>query len=64
MHTLKNSKLIKLKKDKKIKKVVMCSGKIYFDLVEAREKAKDDRCSFYKVEQLYPFPVKQLRKAA
>ena len=35
-----NSGLIKLKKDNKIKKVVMCSGKIYFDLIEAREKKK------------------------
>ena len=32
--------LIKLQEDKKIKKVVLCSGKIYFDLVEAREKIK------------------------
>ena len=33
--------LIELKKDKKIKKVIICSGKIYFDLVEAREKTKN-----------------------
>ena len=37
---LKNSRLIKLKKDKEIKKVVLCSGKIYFDLLDAREKQK------------------------
>ena len=35
----KNSNGIKLKSDNKIKKVVMCSGKIYFDLIEARMKA-------------------------
>ena len=57
---LKNSKLIELKKDKKIKKVVMCSGKIYFDLIEAREKFKDDKTVFIRIEQLYPFPVKHL----
>merc|ERR1711991_1056454 len=52
--------LIKLQKDKKISKVVMCSGKIYFDLVEAREKAKNDNVAFIRIEQLYPFPVKTL----
>ncbi len=57
---LKESKLIKLQKNKKIKKVVMCSGKIYFDLLEAREKTKDDRTVFIRIEQLYPFPVKHL----
>ena len=59
---LENSKLVKLKKDNKIKKVVMCSGKIYFDLIEAREKVKNDRVVFLRIEQLYPFPVKQLGK--
>ena len=54
------NKLISLEKDKKIKKVVMCSGKIYFDLLEAREKSKNDEIVFIRVEQLYPFPVKHL----
>ena len=57
---LETSKLIELKKDKKIKKVVMCSGKIYFDLIEAREKTKDNGTVFIRIEQLYPFPVKHL----
>ncbi len=57
---LDNSDLIKLKKNKKIKKVVMCSGKIYFDLLEAREKTKNDGVVFVRIEQLYPFPVKTL----
>ena len=52
--------LIKLKKDKDIKKVVMCSGKIYYDLIEAREKYKNDRVTFIRIEQLYPFPAKTL----
>ena len=59
---LEESKLIELQNDKKIKKVVICSGKIYFDLIEAREKAKDDKVVFIRIEQLYPFPVKQLGK--
>ena len=48
------------KKDDKIKKVVMCSGKIYYDLIEAREKLKNDKVTFIRIEQLYPFPVKTL----
>ena len=53
--------LLELKsKDSKVKKVVMCSGKIYYDLIEAREKYKNDRVTFIRVEQLYPFPVKTL----
>ncbi len=57
------SGFIKLKKDKKIEKVVMCSGKIYFDLLEAREKAKNDKIIIFRIEQLYPFPAKSLAKA-
>ena len=38
----KENKLISLKKDNKIKKVVMCSGKIYYDLIEKRKIKKDD----------------------
>ena len=52
--------LIKLKKDKKIKKVIICSGKIYFDLIDAREKTKNDTIVFIRLEQIYPFPVKRL----
>tara|TARA_Y100000590_G_scaffold307703_1_gene347420 strand:+ start:566 stop:3460 length:2895 start_codon:yes stop_codon:yes gene_type:complete len=57
---IKDYGLIKLHKDKKIKKVVMCSGKIYFDLLEAREKIKNDKVYLIRIEQLYPFPVKTL----
>ena len=53
---------IKLKKPNKIKKVILCSGKIYFDLVEAREKLKRDDVIFFRIEQLYPFPAKALVK--
>jgi len=54
--------LIQLNQDKKIKKVVMCSGKIYFDLIEAREKIKNKEVFIIRIEQLYPFPVKTLAK--
>jgi 2-oxoglutarate dehydrogenase E1 component len=52
--------LIKPNNDKNIKKVIMCSGKIYFDLIDAREKAKNNKVIFIRVEQLYPFPAKTL----
>ena len=57
---LKGYGLNKLKEDKKIKKVVLCTGKVYFDLVEAREKIKQDEVFLIRIEQLYPFPVKTL----
>ena len=57
----KMTNLLELKKrDEKIKKVVMCSGKIYYDLIEARENFKNKNVTFLRIEQLYPFPVKTL----
>tara|TARA_B100001121_G_scaffold297804_1_gene304680 strand:- start:5238 stop:8111 length:2874 start_codon:yes stop_codon:yes gene_type:complete len=58
----KSKGFIKLKKSEKIKKVILCSGKIYFDLIEAREKLKRDDVIFFRIEQLYPFPAKALAK--
>ena len=57
---LKANKLIQIKKDKQIKKVVMCSGKIYYDLIEERERVKNNEVVFVRLEQLYPFPAKTL----
>ena len=54
--------LIELKEDKYIKKVIICSGKIYFDLIDAREKIKNNEVVFIRLEQIYPFPVKRLGK--
>ncbi len=53
---------IKLKSNSDIKKVILCSGKIYFDLLAAREKLKKDDVILFRIEQLYPFPVKSLVK--
>ncbi len=58
----KENNLISLKKDNKIKKVVMCSGKIYYDLIEERERTKNNDTVFVRIEQLYPFPAKTLAK--
>jgi len=58
----KEEGFIKLKKSNEIKKVILCSGKIYFDLLHAREKMKIDDVIIFRIEQLYPFPVKPLVK--
>ena len=57
---IKTNKLIALKEDKKIEKVVICSGKIYYDLIEEREKIKNNKVVIVRLEQLYPFPAKTL----
>ncbi|MFN5936934.1 MAG: 2-oxoglutarate dehydrogenase E1 component, partial [Sphingobacteriales bacterium] len=46
---------------KKVKKVLFCSGKLYFDLAEYRQKNKIDEVALIRLEQLYPLPVKQLK---
>jgi len=51
---------IKLAKDSKIRRVVLCTGKVYFDLYEDREKRGIDDVYLLRVEQLYPFPLKAL----
>ena len=56
----KTKGFIKLKKAKKIEKVILCSGKVYFDLLEAREKIKKNDVVIFRIEQLYPFPAKAL----
>ena len=53
---------IKLKKNSEIKKVILCSGKVYFDLLDAREKVKKNDVILFRIEQLYPFPAKSLVK--
>ncbi|MEH6721490.1 MAG: 2-oxoglutarate dehydrogenase E1 component [Aurantimonas endophytica] len=51
---------IKLVKDDKIRRVVMCTGKVYYDLLEEREKRGTDDVYLLRLEQLYPFPAKAL----
>ena len=51
---------IKLVPDDKIRRVVICSGKVYYDLYEEREKRGIDDIYLLRIEQLYPFPTKAL----
>ena len=43
-----------------IKKVILCSGKIYYELLEEQEKLKNKDTAIVRLEQIYPLPVKQL----
>ncbi|HAA93855.1 MAG TPA: 2-oxoglutarate dehydrogenase E1 component [Rhodospirillaceae bacterium] len=47
--------------DDQIKRVVLCSGKVYFDLLEERDKRGAMDTYLLRLEQLYPFPTKSLR---
>jgi len=51
---------IKLVRDAEIRRVVLCSGKVYYDLYEAREAAGINDIYLMRIEQLYPFPGKAL----
>jgi 2-oxoglutarate dehydrogenase E1 component len=52
----------KLKADDKIKRVVMCSGKVYYDLLEERDARGIDDIYLMRVEQFYPFPAQSVVK--
>jgi 2-oxoglutarate dehydrogenase E1 component len=56
----KKGEAIKLVKDDKIRRVVLCTGKVYYDLYEEREKRGIDDVYLLRVEQLYPMPLKNL----
>ncbi|MDP3351457.1 MAG: 2-oxoglutarate dehydrogenase E1 component [Hydrogenophaga sp.] len=47
-----------VKKAAKVKRVIACSGKVYYDLVKKRTEREDDDVVILRVEQLYPFPHK------
>ncbi|MCT4554720.1 MAG: 2-oxoglutarate dehydrogenase E1 component [Pelagimonas sp.] len=48
--------------DDKIKRVVMCSGKVYYDLLEERDRRGIDDVYLLRIEQFYPFPAMSLVK--
>jgi 2-oxoglutarate dehydrogenase E1 component len=43
----------------KVEKIIFCTGKIYFDLLEEQENRKSSNTAIVRIEQLYPFPQKQ-----
>ena len=46
--------------DKDVKRLILCSGKIAYDLMEARDASGDKNTSIVRIEQLYPFPTEPL----
>ncbi|MGZ8247313.1 2-oxoglutarate dehydrogenase E1 component [Methylomagnum sp.] len=46
----------------KITRVVLCSGKVFYDVVETRRKEHLDHVAILRIEQLYPFPFEEFRR--
>ncbi|QPQ56284.1 2-oxoglutarate dehydrogenase E1 component [Allosphingosinicella flava] len=46
--------------DQDVKRLVLCSGKVAYDLIDARDKAGDRNTAIIRIEQLYPFPSEPL----
>jgi len=61
-HEVFDDSAVTTAKLKKVKKVLFCSGKIYYDLLERKEADKREDVAIVRMEQLYPFPVKQMEK--
>jgi 2-oxoglutarate dehydrogenase E1 component len=51
----------KLVKDEKVNRVIITSGKVYYDLFEARAERKIDDIAIIRMEQYYPFPARELK---
>jgi len=56
----KGNSTLKLKADDKIKRVVLCSGKVYYDLLAERDARGQDDTYLMRLEQIYPVPKKSL----
>lgn len=52
----------KLAAGEKIKRVILCTGKVYYDLLQGRREREIDDITILRLEQLYPFPDKPLEK--
>ena len=51
------------KSGKKIERLLLCTGKVYYDLLEKKRNDQRDDVAIVRVEQLYPLPAKQLQAA-
>ena len=48
---------------KQVKRVVLCSGKVYYDLLEQRRANNQTDVAIIRIEQLYPYPHEDVKKA-
>jgi 2-oxoglutarate dehydrogenase E1 component len=53
---------VQLKPDAEIKRLILCSGKVYYDLLDRREQVGRDDVYLMRLEQFYPWPMQSLRK--
>jgi 2-oxoglutarate dehydrogenase E1 component len=53
---------VTLKSDAEIRRVLICSGKVYYDLIEQRAKGGHDDVYILRLEQFYPWPLKSVSK--
>jgi 2-oxoglutarate decarboxylase len=53
---------VEVKQRESVRRIVLCSGKVFYDLNAARKKSGDERVAIIRLEQFYPFPEKRLRE--
>jgi 2-oxoglutarate dehydrogenase E1 component len=51
-----------VKRRESVRRIILCSGKVFYDLNTARRKSGDERVSILRLEQFYPFPEQRLRE--
>jgi 2-oxoglutarate decarboxylase len=51
-----------VKNRESVRRIVLCSGKVFYDLNAARKKSGDEKVAILRLEQFYPFPEKRLRE--
>jgi 2-oxoglutarate dehydrogenase E1 component len=60
-HEVYDDPLVGPRSGKKIERLLLCSGKVYYDLLEKKRNDKRDDVAIVRLEQLYPLPKKQLQ---